>query len=48
MIRIRRKKDKMKSPSTWSSLSWVERLVMYGGPILILWILYMIYDGMTM
>jgi len=47
MIRIRRKKD-TKTPSTWSRLSWVERLVMYGGPILIIWICYMIYDGMTM
>ena len=48
MIRIRRKKDSMKPPSTWSRLSWIERLVMYGAPILIIWILYMIYDGLTM
>jgi hypothetical protein len=45
MIRIRRKKDSMKPPSTWSRLSWVERIVMYGGPILIIWICYMIYGG---
>ena len=48
MIRVRRKKDSMKPPSTWSRLSWIERVVMYGGPILIIWILYMIYDGITM
>ena len=48
MIRIRRKKDSMKPPSTWSRLSWIERIVMYGGPILIIWICYMIYDGMTL
>ena len=47
MIRIRRKKDSMKPPSTWSRLSWIERLVMYGAPILIIWILYMIYEGRT-
>jgi hypothetical protein len=45
---IRRKKDSMKAPSTWSRLSWPERVVMYGGPILIIWICYMIYDGMIM
>ena len=47
MIRVRRKKDSMKPPSTWSRLSWIERLVMYGAPILIIWILYMICEGRT-
>ena len=48
MIRRHRGKNSgIKAPSTWSSLSWVERLVMYGGPILIIWVCYMIYEGMT-
>ena len=45
MIRVRRKKDSMKTPSTWSTLSWIERVIMYGGPIFILWILYQIMYG---
>ncbi len=43
MIRIRRKKDPMKTPSTWDTLSWIERIVYYGGPFFILWILSMIF-----
>ena len=43
---IRREKE-IKSPSTWASSSWIERLVLYGGPILIIWICYMIYSGIT-
>ena len=43
MIRIRRKNDSMKAPSTWSRLSWVEKIVYYGGPLFILWILNMIF-----
>jgi len=43
MIRIRRKKDSMKTPSTWSTLSWIERIVYYGGPLLILWLMKMIF-----
>jgi len=45
VIRIRRGKE-VKPPSTWSTLSWIERIVMYGGPILIIWICYQIYSGM--
>ena len=45
MIRIRREKG-IKTPSTWSRLSWVERIIYYGGPILIIWICYQIYSGM--
>ena len=47
MIRIRRPKESLKPPSTWATSSWVERLVLYGGPILIIWICYMIYSGIT-
>jgi len=48
-MRIRGKRESsIKAPSTWSSLSWIERIVMYGGPPLILWVCYMIYQGMTM
>ena len=46
MIRLRRKKE-IKTPSTWSRLSWIEKIVMYGGPILIIWMCYMIYQGIT-
>ena len=45
MIRINRKRNTKKAPSTWSTLSWVERVIMYGGPFLILWILYQIIYG---
>ena len=45
MIRIRRPKKSMKSPSTWSRLSWIERIVMVGGPIFLGWIIYqMMYN----
>ncbi len=43
MIRLRRKKDSMKGPSTWDTLSWIERVVYYGGPFFILWVLNMIF-----
>ena len=39
--------QEIKTPSTWSRLSWIERIVMYGGPILIVWVCYMIYQGIT-
>ncbi len=39
---IRKHKD-IKTPSTWSTLSWIERIVYYGGPFFILWILIMIF-----
>ena len=44
MVMHIRRKDKPKTPSTWSTLSWVERLVYYGGLPMILWILYMIFS----
>ena len=40
-----RRKGEIKPPSTWETLSWVERLVYYGGLPMILWILYMIFYG---
>ena len=40
-MRIRRGK-KVKTPSTWEMLSWIERLVYYGGPFMIAWMVYMI------
>jgi len=46
-MRIRGKRETIKSPSTWSTLSWVERIVMYGAPILIIWVCYMIYQGIS-
>ena len=47
MIRIRIPKEALKPPSTWATSSWVERLVLYGGPILIVWLCYQIYSGMA-
>jgi len=40
-----RRKQKIKNPSMWSTLGWVERLVMFGGPILIVYIVYRIIGG---
>jgi len=40
-----RRKQKIKTPSTWSRLGWVERLIMFGGPILLMYIFTRIIGG---
>jgi len=44
---IRRGKE-IKTPSTWDTLSWVERVIYYGGPIFIIWLFYLIYQTITL
>ena len=40
-----RRKQKIKTPSMWSTLGWVERIIMFGGPIAIIYITHKILGG---
>ena len=40
-----RAKEKIKTPSMWSRLGWAERIVMFGGPIAIVYIANKILGG---
>ena len=40
-----RRPSNSKTPSMWSTLGWVERLIMFGGPILLIYIIYKILGG---
>ena len=40
-----REKEKIKAPSMWSRLGWTERIVMFAGPIFIIYIFNKILGG---
>ena len=40
-----RRKQKIKTPSMWSRLGWAERIVMFCGPIAIMYIAHKILGG---
>ena len=41
----KKKQIKSKAPSLWRSLSWIERIIMFGGPILLVYVISKIIGG---
>tara|TARA_Y100000004_G_scaffold116559_1_gene131029 strand:+ start:2193 stop:2321 length:129 start_codon:yes stop_codon:yes gene_type:complete len=40
-----RRKQKIKTPSMWSRLGWIERIIIFGGPVFIIYVFNKIIGG---